>query len=594
MKHRIKQNRSMQTRLTVCILVLLCIFMSVVYILWLFHMRKSTEETLISNTEVLLQQENTLFEKELSEVKKLILQTAVYAQGTQALNIMKYLHSPNLTQQQIYEYRKQIMSYLVSCYSYQKYIHGLTIADLDGTCLTYGLTYPIQKILEENWYDVCSGEKSSFTYRAPYYQDGVEHKTSHVFAVVYSMDEYREIRVAELKYEMIDDIYQRDAAGMVVIVNGDTGEQIYCSRNDMQQMTDMIESGRNELSEKIRESETGRLLLTDGKQKFIGVYDRISDTHWYSMSFIEEREIVKSCISASTSVLAWMAFFFVILSVLVIVTIYHYTKNIKKLTKAVKNIDHEKMKLDICIESGDEIEELYVEFESMLDRIEALIESVKIREKEKKKSEIAALQYQINPHFMYNSLNTIKYLASINGMTNIKELVDSFMKLMYINMATKSRITVEEECQYLKDYISIQSYRFIDRIDFRITEEEKVKKVLLPKLLLQPLVENALLHGIAGNLFDGYISVDFSAENGRLKVIIEDNGVGMSKEKIDAIFNNPATASERHIGVKNVYDRIKLNYGEEGDFVIYSEEGIKTQQIIWIPMEREHVQGIGC
>ena len=209
LKKRTKENRSMQTRLTVGILLLLCIFMTAVYSLWIFHMRKSTEETLVGNAEVLLQQENTLFEKELSEVKKLILQTAVYAQGTQALNIMKYLHSPNLSQQQIYEYRKQIMSYLVSCYSYQKYIHGLTIADLNGTCLTYGLTYPIQNILEENWYYVQNGEKNSFTYRAPYYQDGVEHKTSHVFAVVYSTDndKYKEIRVAELKYEMLDNIY---------------------------------------------------------------------------------------------------------------------------------------------------------------------------------------------------------------------------------------------------------------------------------------------------------------------------------------------------------------------------------------------------
>ena len=365
----------------------------------------------------------------------------------------------------------------------------------------------------------------------------------------------------------------------------DTGEQIYCSEDDTQRMRDMIETSRNNLYGQVKESKSGKISFIDGKQHLIAVYDQIDDTPWYSMSFIEESEIIQSYISAGTSVLALMALFFLLLSILVIGTIHHYTKNIRKLTRAVKNIDYEKMKLDVCIESGDEIEELYTEFVSMLDRIEVLIESVKTREKEKKKSEIAALQYQINPHFMYNSLNTIKYLASINGMTNIKELVDSFMKLMYINMATKSKITVEEECQYLKDYISIQSYRFIDRIDFHITAEEKVKKVLLPKLLLQPLVENALLHGIARNLFDGYISVDFSAENGKLKVIIEDNGVGMSREKIDAIFNNPEVASERHIGVKNVYDRIKLNYGEEGDFVIYSEEGIKTQQIIWIPME---------
>ena len=406
-------------------------------------MKRNTENTLVENMQILLEGQNTLFENELGEIKKLILQTSVYAQGTQALYIMQYLRGRNLTPQEIYEYRKLSNSYLISCCSYQKYLNGLTIANLKGDFLTYGITLPYGEIMDRGFY----ASEEGFSFVEPYYQDGQEHKTSHVFALIHSKqktkEQDREIRVAELKYSMLNDIYQVSDAGMTAIIDTTSRQVIYATQQDWYlkgQSLDACMEGI--LNAKRNDIDAGFFKIYDKHAECIIVYDLIDHSDWYTVKVIPEKEIIAKLFHASIMVLLLMLFCFIVLLALVVYMISYYTKNIRILKNEVRNISDDNLELSVEIHSNDEVEALFLDFKQMLERIRHLIEKVKFTEKEKHQSELRALQYQINPHFMYNTLNTIKYLAQLGGNRNITEVTDNFMELMYINMHEKSMITV--------------------------------------------------------------------------------------------------------------------------------------------------------
>lgn len=582
-RKKIYNRKSLRTKLIVGVLFLLLSFLMIVYVIWSVNIKRNTEKTLIENTRLILEGENSLLETQIEEVKKLMLQTSIYAQGTQSLSIMHYLQNDTLTPKELYEYRKQCNSYLVSICGYENYLKGLTVANLDGRCLTYGLTYPYEAMLDENWYQENSEEQYAFTLKKPYFQDGVEHKTSHVFSLICSISGDRrqkpELRVAELSYNLLTDVLRDNESFDVGVIDTQTKEKIYIAgKNNTSESLDA-----SEISEKIGDAQTGSFRIKANNRTFWVVFSNIKGTNWYTLGAIPLSTMNAYFWQNIIKVLAVTLLLFCVLLALVLYVILYYTKNIKQLTNAVKTMDENKLVLDVDIHSGDEVEELTAEFRHLLGRISNLIEQVKETEKEKKNSELAALQYQINPHFMYNTLNTVKYLAELNGMENICQVTESFMELMYINMSKQSFIRVTDECAYLNNYILIQNYRYIHKINFEISCDEEVENALIPKLLLQPLVENALLHGINHMVEHGFIKVSFRECFGKLCIIIEDNGAGMTEEEIEEMFSGKKNPTG-HIGVKNVKDRIILNYGTEAEFKIYSEKGRYTKQVILIPL----------
>lgn len=258
-----------------------------------------------------------------------------------------------------------------------------------------------------------------------------------------------------------------------------------------------------------------------------------------------------------------------------------FLRNIELLTDAVEGIGKDNLQLNVVIASGDEAEVLYHRFEDMVDRIKEQIIDIRKHEKEKRVLALRALQAQINPHFLYNSLNTIKWMGQMQGADAVVDAVDALSSIMQVNMSKKSYMTFQEELDYLNKYICMKEFQKAARIKFVCKIEEELRQCYILKLLIQPIVENSLKHGGVMEDKDGYISVSVYADGGDVVIDVEDNGRGLSEEESRDILARLQKGDG--IGLFNIQKRIQLYYGEEYGVSITGEKGIFTCVSLRIP-----------
>ena len=225
----------------------------------------------------------------------------------------------------------------------------------------------------------------------------------------------------------------------------------------------------------------------------------------------------------------------------------------------------------------------------MLDDIQDLIGRVIEEERQKKDAELEALQYQITPHFMYNTLNSIKYAALIKGEKELGGLIGDFVELLQASINKKGTlITVADELHILKNYIHLQEFRYQGSFAVFYDVQQETFGCYIPRLILQPLVENALLHGIDMKGKEGQLIIRGRVEGERLILSIIDNGRGMTQEQIDTLLHSKAkkTNGLSAIGVPNVRERLELYYEDKGGLIYESSEQGTTASI-FLPVQRE-------
>ena len=246
----------------------------------------------------------------------------------------------------------------------------------------------------------------------------------------------------------------------------------------------------------------------------------------------------------------------------------------------------------IEISDNKEFGELEKEINEMLDGIEELNRRIIEGEKRylelgyaKKQTEMIAYRNQINPHFMYNTLECIRGMALYHGEKEIAKLTAAMAKMFRYNVKGNEIVAIRDVLQCLKEYAVIIEYRFMGRIEIRLDADENVMETEIPKMLVQPLVENAVRHGVEPRVDKGRVVVEIERiPEGRIRIRVSDNGFGMNPEILEEqrrrLGAEPAwqeMGMQNHgIGIQNVFRRIKLFYGEDGAFVIDSVQGEGT------------------
>lgn len=279
------------------------------------------------------------------------------------------------------------------------------------------------------------------------------------------------------------------------------------------------------------------------------------------------------------------------------------TKPVHQLTKAANELAQGRFNQKIIVESNDEIAFLAQTFDEMRININDLI--LEIQQKAQlehelqqsklllKESQLRSLQSQINPHFLFNTLNTLSKKAYLDGAEETSDLLVSVAGLLRYNLKRIDRsVTLYEEVLVLNQYMEIQKARFTDRLHFQETIDESCLHVNIPGLTLQPIIENAVIHAIEPEENGGTISFRILRDGSWIIIEIEDSGKGISKEKIDQLLQGQINANEGHstgIGFQNVVKRLQLFYGVENLVSIESKDGIGTKVIIQIPETREEV-----
>ena len=319
-------------------------------------------------------------------------------------------------------------------------------------------------------------------------------------------------------------------------------------------------------------------------EKYLFVSERSSFTYHKAVVLTPYYYLTKSVNESSVFimylglVLFAIAFF---LSILITGTI---TRPINELKDTFSLVGQQNRHIEKKIDGRNEIGELWLGFNKMVKRIDGLIEEIIDKEDEKRRAEIKALQMQINPHFLYNALSSIKYLAIIQNANNINRITDLLISLLKeIANNQTDYTTIRDEIDMIKKYIEIQKVIYLDKFKISIVCPKALYEKKIIKFILQPIVENSIFHGILPNNKKGFIRIKIY-ENEQLVIKVIDNGIGLAESK-DWQHKSNNEDRNNHIGLKNIDSRIKLFYGPEYGINLRSKKGVGTIVTIVLPRE---------
>ena len=327
-------------------------------------------------------------------------------------------------------------------------------------------------------------------------------------------------------------------------------------------------------------------------QKLYVNYAIVAINGWKTIMIQPESELLKDVNSLQITVLLIGLFtisFAGMMSILVASTI---TKPIYRLRNTILKVQSGELDSRFKNIYSDEIGQLGESFNGMLDEIQSLIkdlglerEKTKEEQKQKSKAEIKALQAQINPHFLYNTLDSIYWKSKLGENEEVSEMIISLSKLLRIGLSKgQDKIQVESEIEHVRNYLYLESNMYKGKFDYVINIDGDISRYYIVKTILQPFVENSLLHGFNGIDYKGNIIIDVNVKENNIILVVKDNGRGMNIDVIRKSLQENVTESEGY-ALKNVYQRLKLNYGKECSINLRSEPFKETSVEIIIPAE---------
>lgn len=468
----------------------------------------------------------------------------------------------------------------------KSYISAINIYGDNGLSFeTSGPSQYINKTLQGKYEELIPDNGNYIitpTYKRNYQAMGVQYVMSFYREInnIYNFSQKLGIMRMDINENLINKIYKD-------IKLGDTGYMFIANKDG----NIVSHRDKNEISNSMKQKEYFNLVFSSDvgyyREKING--EDVLVTHYTSkdqdlvfVSIVPYKELINqvNVVRNMTIIVILLAsgFAFVITYLISL----KITTPIKKLTKLMQKVEEGNLDVIANVKRKDEIGTLSRSFNSMIGKLKTLIEEVYQNQISRKEAELRALQAQINPHFLYNTLDAIYWSARIEGAYKTGESVNALAKLFRLALNKGDEITtVEKEVEHLQSYLIIQKMRYTEEPDIVVEVDPAIYPCKTIKLILQPLVENALLHGVSELEKKGIIRVLGKKVEGDILFEIIDNGVGMDEETIKDIFEGDRHEKKGY-GIKNVDERIKLYFGEEYGIKIYSEKGKGTKVEIMI------------
>ena len=393
------------------------------------------------------------------------------------------------------------------------------------------------------------------------------------------------VLLVDMKYSVIEDVLKQindSSEGIYYYMISRDGQMIYHPRK-----TEMARGLFEENSLKASGYEEGTYEITTDGHKESVVVGNIAYTGWKLIGVVPE--------SVQTArINNFRYYIFTTIMVLMMMLLEGNRLISRKISKPIRKLDESVKtyeaggKTDIYIGGSSEIRHLGYSVQRSYERIETLMEEIIRQQNERRKSELDALQSQINPHFLYNTLESITWMIEAQKNEEAVIMISELAKLLRVSLSRgKTIIPVKDELQHSRSYMNIQLVRYKERFQMEFQTDKEIEDYCIVKLVIQPILENAIYYGV-GNMDEddeGKITVRGEKKEDDIYIIIEDNGMGMRKEVLENILkdNNKVPKHGSGVGVINVHSRIQLMFGEQYGLEIYSEPDEGTRVVIHIP-----------
>lgn len=326
--------------------------------------------------------------------------------------------------------------------------------------------------------------------------------------------------------------------------------------------------------------------INPDSKKYYVVHDESAVSDWHFYSVIHRDKLLAEI----NQIRNFSGLLLLVLIGLGFLTVYlvsgSISNPIRRLNRLMRKVEKGNFNVASTQNSLDEVGHLSHTFNRMTAEIKELIGQIKLEEKKKRNAELNALQNQINPHFIYNTLSVIKWMSQAQMADNITEAIDDMIKVLsFSTRNTREFVTIGEEAEFIRSYLELLQLRYYNVFDFEIEVGQDITQCKTLKFMVQPFVENAVFHGFAGDSHDYRLHISIRRWKEDIQFVISDNGMGISEERLAELMHEELSTPQtmNSIGVGNVSRRLKLHYGEKYGVTMNSREGEGTTVRILIP-----------
>lgn len=585
MKKRIR-FKSIQTELIIRF-VLLVLFTIGIYVLFsIIYTRGNLKRNAAENSQELVNQVSMTIDTYIDSMESIL-----HIIGEQGL-VTEYLEAED--DETVY---RQLQNTLRSIVNEKKDIYDIAIVGDEGCCLAFPEKElnSYARVEEKRWY-----KKAQQSERDVEFSSHVQNIMAGEYEWVITLSRKIEdsfgspsekLLIVDMNYEVIHDLCETvnmGANGYVYILD-ENGEIIY---HPQQQL--ILSGVKKELLQEIVEQNKAIFYTDENGDDKLYTSCKSQQTGWtvvgvsYMSEVLADAEAFDRIHVALAIVLSLLA-----LAVAVLLS-RKITKPIKSLQIVMQKRHKDNFKpVYMPVEGRNEIASLYDSYNQMIGYIDELLEINTQKAREQQQSEMRALQAQINPHFLYNTLDSIVWMIETDDQEQAIRMTAALAKFFRRAIGTsKIFVTIEEELEYTRQYLIIQRMRYKDKIDFDIQMDSNILKEKIIKLVLQPLVENSLYHGLKYKKGQGIIRITGYRMGDKIWMKVSDNGIGMEEDTLRTLFETKEKEHEgmaKQIGLANVQKRMQLYYGKEYGLTVESERGIGTTVTIVIPAQTEDI-----
>ena len=509
-----------------------------------------------------------------------------------------YLFEENQPKEEIEAERERILTQFNTIMESRGDIYNIAaVGDNGRYIINQGedILTPYIDIESLDWYQAAMHSDTGIAVSSSHVQNAIQSSYKWVITLSRGLvnnrtGETEGIFFVDMNYSAISDLCNNNSIGNkgYIFVLDAEGNVIYHPKQQL-----MYGGLLTEHIKEIMKCEEDSLIVRDGTEHKLYTLSRSDKTGWTVVGAAYTSELLKNNKQAQIQYI--LAAILLVLGVLLISNILsrEITKPLRRLTESMSRVEKgqfDKANVDVTMEN--EIGSLGKSYNLMTERIHTLMEQNVYEQKQKRKNELKALQAQINPHFLYNTLDSIIWMSEAGQNDEVVEMTSALAKLLRQSISNDNeQVELRQEIEYVKNYLTIQKMRYQDKLEYTIEIEPDVCHVMIVKLVLQPIVENAIYHGIKYKGSKGTLRIRAYADGEDVCIAVEDDGIGMDETVLRNIFDKRKKAHKQNgVGIPNVQNRLKLYYGEKYGIIYESRCGEGTRAIIRIPRhgEREH------